>query len=182
MRKLGVDPDTIVGNHASSNDEMYNNDGDVEEELYEEEEEDDFEDFGGSDPFHRGPHQPQANRHPPNDRTPAEVPPSTQQPQHYRHYQQQQQHYHQSLQHHQQQPRVSSGASAEQQGDLLMTGDGLMDPEDPLCTPFTVVAVPASNANNTSSTTSSTSNVLEESLHARTVGRLRHLDILEEVN
>ena len=66
---------------------------------------------------------------------------------------------------------MSSGAECTDdylEEDLSQVG--VLDPD--LCTPFNVVAVPAS-----------TNTQLEEdcSLQARTVGRLRPLDILEEV-
>ena len=47
----------------------------------------------------------------------------------------------------------------------------MLDPD--LCTPFNVVAVPATNEHDSSED--------DCGLHSRTVGRLRHLDILEEV-
>jgi hypothetical protein len=49
------------------------------------------------------------------------------------------------------------------------------DMDADLCTPFNVVAVPA-NTNSVPNTVT-----VDESLHSRTVGRLKHLDILEEV-
>ena len=50
----------------------------------------------------------------------------------------------------------------------------MLDPD--LCTPFNVVAVPASATNELDSSGDDSCG-----LHSRTVGRLRHLDILEEV-
>ena len=55
-----------------------------------------------------------------------------------------------------------------------------LDPD--LCTPFNVVAVPAAGSASSATTTSLTALSVEESLQPRTVGRLRHLDILEEVS
>lgn len=53
-----------------------------------------------------------------------------------------------------------------------------LDPD--LYTPFNVVAVPAAGSGDTASTLTTMS--LEDSLEPRTGGRLRHLDILEEVS
>ena len=53
-----------------------------------------------------------------------------------------------------------------------------LDPD--LCTPFNVVAVPAAGSGDTASTLTTMS--VEDSLEPRTGGRLRHLDILEEVS
>lgn len=64
---------------------------------------------------------------------------------------------------------VSSGPDAEDYLEDELSEVGL-DPD--LCTPFNVVAVPASSSNHLED---------DESLQARTVGRLRHLDIVEEV-
>ena len=58
--------------------------------------------------------------------------------------------------------------------------DADLDPD--LCTPFNVVAVPAAGSASSATTTSLTALSVEESLQPRTVGRLRHLDILEEVS
>ncbi len=46
---------------------------------------------------------------------------------------------------------------------------------------FNVVAVPASASSATGALNSTTNDLEQESLHSRTMGRLRHLDILEEV-
>ena len=53
-----------------------------------------------------------------------------------------------------------------------------LDPD--LYTPFNVVAVPAAGSGDTASTLTTMS--VEDSLEPRTGGRLRHLDILEEVS
>ena len=69
---------------------------------------------------------------------------------------------------------ISSGPDAEDylEEDLSQVmGDCDLDPD--LCTPFNVVAVPATNEHDSSED--------DCGLHSRTVGRLRHLDILEEV-
>ena len=54
----------------------------------------------------------------------------------------------------------------------------MLDPD--LCTPFNVVAVPA-NSNEHDEDVLGGASGTDQGLHSRTVGRLRHLDILEEV-
>ena len=73
---------------------------------------------------------------------------------------------------------MSSGPDAEDylEEDLSQVIEPAdLDPD--LCTPFNVVAVPASAATNELDSSGDDSC----GLHSRTVGRLRHLDILEEV-
>ena len=72
---------------------------------------------------------------------------------------------------------MSSGPDAEDylEEDLSQVIEPAdLDPD--LCTPFNVVAVPASATNELDSSGDDSCG-----LHSRTVGRLRHLDILEEV-
>lgn len=78
------------------------------------------------------------------------------------------QHYHTSLHF-----RNNANNSVLNADDNASSDD--LDPH--LCTPFNVVAVPASGA----AAATSTASEAEESLVPATVGRLRHLDILEEV-
>ena len=69
---------------------------------------------------------------------------------------------------------MSSGPDAEDylEEDLSQVIEPAdLDPD--LCTPFNVVAVPATNEHDSSED--------DCGLHSRTVGRLWHLDILEEV-
>ena len=79
---------------------------------------------------------------------------------------------------------MSSGPDVE---DYLEGGDlsdqviepaDMLDPD--LCTPFNVVAVPATNEHD-DGLGGHDAIVTDVGLHSRTVGRLRHLDILEEV-
>ena len=72
---------------------------------------------------------------------------------------------------------MSSGPDAEDylEEDLSQVIEPAdLDPD--LCTPFNVVAVPASATNELDSSGDDSCG-----LHSRPVGRLRHLDILEEV-
>ena len=134
LRKLGVDPDTIVGNHISggcaiaSSDEFDDCDLDVGD--------------GGS----TSTNSKVRNINNVSNKSSALKPNSL--------------------------TNNSAHPEAADEADL--------DPD--LCTPFNVVAVPAAGSASSATTTSLTALSVEESLQPRTVGRLRHLDILEEVS
>ena len=76
---------------------------------------------------------------------------------------------------------MSSGPDAEDylEDDLSQVGHDL-DPD--LCTPFNVVAVPANNDEGGEAGGLGGPEDNGSGLHSRTMGRLRHLDILEEVS